>query len=170
MPRFVTDSRPISAQQPITEFYRQEFAKHHRCLQQHRPYFSESAITDVEAALARIMVKLLLGGIVLPYARVFVSIFLISLYSLEIRSVPRQFTSGVDLVEVYATVSDARGEPVAGLTKDDFIVEEDGRRQDIRTFSAGEFPLALAVGIDRSFSMGQPVSVQITIELTFTLR
>jgi Ca-activated chloride channel family protein len=101
------------------------------------------------------MVKLLLGGIVLPYARVFVSIFLISLYSLEIRSAARQFASGVDLVEVYATVSDARGEPVAGLTKDDFIVEEDGRRQEIRTFSAGEFPLALAVGIDRSFSMAR---------------
>ena len=55
MPRFVTDSRPISAQHPITEFYREEFVKHHRCLQQHRPYFSESAITDVEAALTRIM-------------------------------------------------------------------------------------------------------------------
>jgi hypothetical protein len=54
MPRFVTD-RPISALHPITEFYRQEFAKHHRCLQQQRPYFSESAITDVEAALSRIM-------------------------------------------------------------------------------------------------------------------
>jgi Ca-activated chloride channel homolog len=99
------------------------------------------------------MVKLLLGGIVLPYARVFVSIFLICLYSLEIRSASRQFRSGVDLVEVYATVSDARGEPVPGLTRDDFIVDEDGRRQEIRTFSAGEFPLSLAVGIDRSFSM-----------------
>ena len=55
MPRFVTDSRPISAQHPITEFYREEFLKHHRCLQQQRPYYSESAITDVEAALTRIM-------------------------------------------------------------------------------------------------------------------
>ncbi len=55
MPRFVTDSRPISALHPITEFYRQEFAKHHRCLQQQRPYFSEGAITDVESALIRIM-------------------------------------------------------------------------------------------------------------------
>ena len=53
MPRFVTDSRPISAQHPITEFYREEFVKHHRCLQQQRPYYSESAITDVEAALTR---------------------------------------------------------------------------------------------------------------------
>jgi len=66
-----------------------------------------------------------------------------------------QFTSGVDLVEVYATVNDSRGAPLSGLTRDDFIVEEDGRRQEIRTFSAGQFPLALAVGIDRSFSMAK---------------
>jgi hypothetical protein len=58
MPRFVSDSRPINSQHPITEFYREEFIKHHRCLQQHRAYFSETAITDVEAALARIMGQL----------------------------------------------------------------------------------------------------------------
>jgi Ca-activated chloride channel homolog len=101
------------------------------------------------------MMKLLLGRIVPPYARVFVSIFLIWLCSHEIRPSAAQFASGVDLVEVYATVSDARGEPVAGLTRDDFIVEEDGRRQEIRAFAAGEFPLALAVGVDRSFSMAR---------------
>jgi hypothetical protein len=58
MPRFVTDSRPISAQHPLTEFYREEFVKHQRCLQQQRAYFSEDAITDVEDALARIMGQL----------------------------------------------------------------------------------------------------------------
>ena len=58
MPRFVTDSRPISAQHPVIEFYREEFVKHHRCLQQQRPYYSESAITDVEAALTRIIEQL----------------------------------------------------------------------------------------------------------------
>jgi hypothetical protein len=58
MPRFVTDSRPISTLHPITEFYRQEFARHHRCLQQHRPYYSEGAISDVESALQRIMGEL----------------------------------------------------------------------------------------------------------------
>ena len=58
MPRFATDSRPISAQHPLMEFYREEFIKHHRCLQQQRPYYSESAITDVEAALARIIEEL----------------------------------------------------------------------------------------------------------------
>jgi hypothetical protein len=58
MPRFVTDSRPTSAQQPLTEFYREEFKKHQQCLQRQRPYYSESAITDVEAALIRIMGQL----------------------------------------------------------------------------------------------------------------
>ena len=58
MPRFVTDSRPISASHPITEFYRQEFVKQYRCLQQQRQYYSERAITDVEAALTRIMGQL----------------------------------------------------------------------------------------------------------------
>ena len=32
----------------------------------------------------------------------------------------RQFTSGVNLVEVYASVTDARGESVTGLTQQDF--------------------------------------------------
>jgi hypothetical protein len=55
MPRIVIASRPISAQHPIIEFYREEFVKHHRCLQQQRSYYSEGAITDVETALTRIM-------------------------------------------------------------------------------------------------------------------
>jgi len=58
MPRFVTVSRPISAQHPITEFYREEFVKHQKCLHRQRPYYSESAITDVDAALTRIMGQL----------------------------------------------------------------------------------------------------------------
>ncbi len=58
MSRFATDSRPISAQHPIIQFYKDEFLKHHRCLQQQRPYYSESAITDVEAALTKILGQL----------------------------------------------------------------------------------------------------------------
>ena len=66
---------------------------------------------------------------------------------------PAQFASGVNLVEVYATVMDARGNRVAGLTAGDFSVSEDGEAQAITTFVEGEFPLAVAVAIDRSFSM-----------------
>ena len=49
------DSRPLHA---IAEFYREEFIKHHRCLQEQRAYYSERAITDVEAALSKIMNQL----------------------------------------------------------------------------------------------------------------
>jgi len=65
-----------------------------------------------------------------------------------------QFTSGVNLIEVYATVADQHGEPIVGLTAADFQIAEDGARQTISAFAAGEFPLALAIGLDRSFSMG----------------
>jgi Ca-activated chloride channel homolog len=69
------------------------------------------------------------------------------------RAAAPQCASGVDLVEVYATVTDARGEPVTGLTASDFRLLEDGEPQTIAAFAAGEFPLSVAVGIDRSFSM-----------------
>lgn len=42
---------------------------------------------------------------------------------------------------------------MVGLTQADFTVEEDGRPQVISAFAAGEFPLAVAVALDRSFSM-----------------
>ena len=58
-----------------------------------------------------------------------------------------QFTSGVDLVEVYATVTDARGEPVTGLTAGDFHLLEDGEPQAISAFAAGEFPLSVAIAL-----------------------
>jgi Ca-activated chloride channel family protein len=64
-----------------------------------------------------------------------------------------QFASGVSLVEVYVSVTDARGEPVTGLGQADFTVQEDGRPQRVDTFAAGEFPLAVAIAIDRSFSV-----------------
>ena len=58
MPRFATRMSPISAQHPITEFYREEFIKHRRCLEQQRGYYSEGAITDVETALAKVISQL----------------------------------------------------------------------------------------------------------------
>jgi Ca-activated chloride channel family protein len=69
------------------------------------------------------------------------------------RAAAAQFLSSIDAVEVFVTVSDAHGEPVTGLTAADFTVEEDGQRQTVSTFAAAEFPLALAVAVDRSFSV-----------------
>jgi Ca-activated chloride channel family protein len=70
-----------------------------------------------------------------------------------------QFSSGVTAVEVYATVTDAGG-PVLGLQKGDFEVFEDNVRQEVTTFASGDFPLAVALAIDRSVSMqGQPLAL-----------
>jgi hypothetical protein len=41
-----------------TDFYREEFLKHRRCLEKQREYYSDSAITSVEAALTRIISQL----------------------------------------------------------------------------------------------------------------
>jgi len=68
-------------------------------------------------------------------------------------SAPIQFTSGVNLVEVYASVTDSRGESVRGLTSGDFELREDGELQMISTFTAADFPLSVAIALDRSFSM-----------------
>jgi Ca-activated chloride channel homolog len=64
-----------------------------------------------------------------------------------------QFAARIDLVEVYTTVTDTSGEPLAGLTRDDFIVTDNDQPQTIEAFAAGEFPLSLAVALDRSFSI-----------------
>jgi Ca-activated chloride channel family protein len=79
---------------------------------------------------------------------------IVPLFALALAAAPyAQFTSGVSLVEVYATVTDRQGGPVTGLTAADFRVLEDGMPQTITAFAAGEFPLAVAIGLDRSFSM-----------------
>lgn len=69
-----------------------------------------------------------------------------------------QFSSRVQLVEVYATVTDAAGEPVTGLRRSDFELFENNAPQEITAFAAGEFPLTVALGVDRSASMaGEPL-------------
>lgn len=40
------------------DFYREELAKHRRCLEQQRECFSEKVIGDVDAALTRLMARL----------------------------------------------------------------------------------------------------------------
>jgi hypothetical protein len=42
----------------LTEFYREEFVKHHQCLQAQREYYSAQAIQQVENALLKIIADL----------------------------------------------------------------------------------------------------------------
>jgi Ca-activated chloride channel family protein len=78
----------------------------------------------------------------------------VALLSCWPRPATSQFTSGVSIVEVYVAATDQDGQPVTGLRREDFTVLEDGRPQSVSAFAAGDFPLSVAVGLDRSFSMG----------------
>jgi Ca-activated chloride channel homolog len=69
------------------------------------------------------------------------------------------FRGGVETVEVTVTVVDAQGRIVTGVTKDDFIIYEDGQIQPITTFSDERAPVSLGVVLDVSDSMvGQPIA------------
>ena len=100
---------------------------------------------------------------ILPFrARLFIPVFLMCFGLSAIAPGARaQFASGVSLVEVYATVVDQSGEAVAGLTAEDFVVEENGRPQPIQVFAAGNVPLSLAIAVDRSFSMSRERLTQV---------
>ena len=64
------------------------------------------------------------------------------------------FRARTDLVTITATVTNARGERVANLSKSDFTVLEEGTSQDIAVFSSDEeTPVSFAIVVDTSGSM-----------------
>jgi len=68
--------------------------------------------------------------------------------------------ANVDLVLVEATVRDQEGGIVNGLSRDNFHVYENGVEQQISYFSRNQLPLAVALVLDCSGSMG-PVLKQL---------
>ncbi len=57
------------------------------------------------------------------------------------------------IVAISAVVKSKDGEPKAGLTKDDFILKQDGKEEPIRYFSQGsDLPLTIALMVDTSGS------------------
>lgn len=63
--RFLIDSRPACepvlhslSSYSVTTFYREEFDRCQRCLDEQREYYSEGAISDVEQALTKVMAQL----------------------------------------------------------------------------------------------------------------
>ena len=58
---------------------------------------------------------------------------------------------------ISAVVKSKDGEPKTGLTKDDFVLKQDGREVPIRYFSQGsELPLSFALMVDTSGSQHGP--------------
>ena len=64
-----------------------------------------------------------------------------------------RFKSGVELINVTATVTDRSGRFYNRLTKDDFVVYEDEKPVEITHFSADRTPVSLGIVVDTSGSM-----------------
>jgi len=64
-----------------------------------------------------------------------------------------RFKSGVELINVTATVTDRTGRFLSGMTKNDFLVYEDNQPVEITNFSADRTPVSLGIVLDTSGSM-----------------
>ena len=65
----------------------------------------------------------------------------------------QQFRSSTDLVSVYTTVQDQSTRLVPDLTRDDFVITDNGKEQPITFFSNEITPFSVVVMLDRSGSM-----------------
>jgi Ca-activated chloride channel homolog len=64
-----------------------------------------------------------------------------------------RFKSGVELINVTATVADASGRFVSGLRQEDFLVYEDEQPVTVTHFSTERVPVSLGIALDTSGSM-----------------
>lgn len=58
IPVFLLDKAAPPSVSALTEFYREEFLKHHKCLQAQREHYSAQAIENAENALLKIIADL----------------------------------------------------------------------------------------------------------------
>jgi Ca-activated chloride channel homolog len=83
----------------------------------------------------------------------------------------QRFRAGVELVHFGVVVTDRSGTPITGLTADDFEVVEEGTRQTIQHFAAGDPdlmpPLHLGFLLDMSGSMERDVADVRTAAIRF---
>jgi Ca-activated chloride channel family protein len=71
------------------------------------------------------------------------------------------FKVNVHLVNVFVNVEDEHGAPVPGLTKDDFVLKEDGQPQKIALFERDTaLPLSIVLAIDTSGSVHKDFPVE----------
>jgi Ca-activated chloride channel family protein len=72
------------------------------------------------------------------------------------------FKVDVKLVNVFVTVTDAEGAPIATLTKDNFALLEDGKPQKVAVFAKeSALPLSIVLDIDTSLSTRKDLSFEL---------
>jgi Ca-activated chloride channel family protein len=68
----------------------------------------------------------------------------------------------VKLVNVFVTVTDARGGPVANLQKENFVLKEDGKEQKIAIFTKeSALPLSIVLAVDTSLSTRKDLPLEL---------
>lgn len=78
------------------------------------------------------------------------------------------FSTNVDVVTLFATVRDANAQPAKNLTRDDFVLLEDGVPQTIRYFSReSDLPLTIGLLVDTSRSQVRVLEPERTASYIF---
>ena len=103
------------------------------------------------------------GGLLVFYLLLFVAVAMAAVSAQGQQQPPPQsgqnpdagfrFKSGVELINVTATVIDSSGRFVSGLRKEDFLVYEDDQPQTVTHFSSDRVPVSLGIALDSSQSM-----------------
>ncbi|MBI2688252.1 MAG: VWA domain-containing protein [Acidobacteria bacterium] len=95
--------------------------------------------------------------------RAFLAVPLAAAYAQDVT-----FTTGVRVVNVLASVRDKKGAIIADLTKDDFVLAEQGKPQTIQYFSRqGDLPLTIGLLVDTSMSQEHVLVAERTASLRF---
>jgi Ca-activated chloride channel homolog len=75
----------------------------------------------------------------------------------------------VKLVNVFVTVTDEHGSPIANLKKDDFHLREDGKEQKISVFGReSALPLSIVLAIDTSLSTRKDLPLELASARRFS--
>jgi Ca-activated chloride channel family protein len=75
----------------------------------------------------------------------------------------------VKLVNVFVTVTDERGAPIASLKKDNFELQEDGKTQKIAVFDTeSALPLSIVLAVDTSLSTRKDLPLELASARRFT--
>jgi Ca-activated chloride channel family protein len=85
---------------------------------------------------------------------------------------PPVFGTGIEVINLNVSVTDARGRYITDLTKNDFAVFEDGVRQELSIFNHEDIPISLVLMLDTSASMDEklPTARAAAIRFVGTLR
>src|SRR5215831_5301780 len=97
---------------------------------------------------------------------IFLLIFAASLIT-RAQSRPQSVKVDVDLVQVFATVTDEFSHYVVGLDPQNFEVSEDKVVQKVQTFSSEDVPLSVGIILDVSGSMKSSITLAKDAAVTF---